>query len=228
MEEILIIGKSKLAKTISKYLIKNNVKYKLIRFRDLDFYKDKLQKYNIILITTKDDFIEETYKKIKAHINRNTAIFHFSGSLYFKNMTSIHPIFPFKNKTLDPIIFEKIIFTSENPRYVRTKLKWLKNKVIKIEKTKKTLYHALLSIYLNLPLIIKSTLENEISKKFNISKIYLQKVFLENIKNNQITGPIVRNDKKVIKLHLKSLLKTEYYLLYLATLNLWRKKNENR
>lgn len=226
-KNLLIIGNSKAAKNFSTYLKFKKIKYKIIPYRKIALTHLDFAKYKTVFILTSDNNIIEFYKKFKKYLKRDTSLFHFSGAFYHKKIVSIHPIFSFKKKTIKPKDFEKVIFTSEKPQYVKKQLRWLNNKIIKINPQQKPYYHAILSIYLNFPLIIKNILEKEINKNFKISTKYLEYVFLKNITDsvkskNDITGPIIRNDTTTIKKHLFSIKNTPYYSLYTSILKLWR------
>ncbi len=217
MNEIIIIGNSKAAINLSNYLKSIGLKNKIIPYRKTDSSENAIKKAKTVFILTKDDNIEKFYRKYRKII-KNKKLFHFSGALTFKNIISIHPLYPFSKKPLTQKEFEKIIFTSENPKYIKSNLKWLKNEIIKINPCQKPYYHAVVSIYFNFPLLILRDLSCLIEKKFKIPKKYLQEVFLKNLNNflktGEITGPIERKDQKTIETHLKAIKKTKLLNLY--------------
>lgn len=224
--DIILIGNSRASKNLSSYLKFRNIPHKKIPYRKINKYITHINKYSIIFVLTKDDEIMNFYTKYKRFINKKSLLLHFSGSLYTKHITSLHPLFSLKKKVLKPDDFEKIIFTSENPSYIKKNLKWFKNKIIKINPCDKPLYHALISIYLNFPLIIKKSIEDELIK-FKIPRNYLNYVFYRNIKDslnikNGLSGPVVRNDVKTIKSHLKVLKRTPFNSLYRSIIRIWR------
>ena len=229
---ILIIGKSKAALNFSRYLKILKIKSKIIPYRELKKYKDhltsnKIEKYCAVFILTRDEDIIPTYKRYLKGL-KNKRIFHFSGSVYHKCITSIHPIFSFPDKPIRNKDFKNIIFTSENPEKVKKTIPWFKNKIIKINKKDKIYYHSLLTIYFSFPLIIKRIIEKEM-KKFNIPRNYLHNLLKKKIenKNSNITGVLARNDKKIISKHLKSLKKTKYYGIYKEILKIWSDYENN-
>ncbi|MEW6013291.1 MAG: DUF2520 domain-containing protein [Elusimicrobiales bacterium] len=217
MNEIIIIGNSKAAINFSNYLKSIGVKNKIIPYRKTDSNKNAIKKAKTVFILTKDDNIQKFYRKYRKTI-KDKKLFHFSGALTFKDITSLHPIYPFSKKPLTQKEFEKIIFTSENPKYIKSNLKWFKNEIVKINPCQKPYYHAVVSIYLNFPLLILRDLSRLIEKKFKIPKKYLRAVFFKNLKNflktEEVTGPIERKDKKTIKRHLKAIKKTRLLNLY--------------
>ncbi|MGC9070164.1 MAG: DUF2520 domain-containing protein [Elusimicrobiales bacterium] len=224
--KILIIGKSKVAKSFSAYLRYRRINHKVIAYRKINSYAEKIKDYKTIFFISKDSEIDKFYRRFKKRIYPNAKLFHFSGSILHHKIVGMHPIFSFKEKPIAPFDFEKIIFTSEDPSYIRKNLKWFKNRIIKIKPEQRVMYHALLSIYLNFPLIIKE-ITHRLLIKYGIPSKYLNYVFERNIKDalnskKGITGPIARDDLKTIKKHLSALKKTEFLQLYKAILNLWR------
>lgn len=229
MSKIVLIGNSKSSVNLSSYLKSIRINHRIIPYRKSKFQKDKIKKAEVIFILTKDDEIEKFYNKNK-DILISKKLFHFSGAVTHKHIISIHPVFSFSKKTISKEEFEKIIFSSENPGYIKKNLKWFKNKVIKINPQEKAYYHSLLSVYFNFPLIIIRELSDRITRKFNISKNYLKYSFIKNferyIKTDEITGPIERNDKKTIKKHMKSLKNKRILSLYKEILKLARRRYE--
>lgn len=217
MSEIIIIGNSKAAINFSNYLKSIGLKNKIIPYRKTYLNEKSIKKAKTVFILTKDDSIKKFYLKNRKII-KDKKLFHFSGALTFKNIISLHPLYSFSKKPLTQKEFEKIIFTSENPKYIKLNLKWFKNKIIKINTYQKPYYHAIVSIYFNFPLIMLRDFSRLIGKKFKIPKKYLQEVFLKNLNNflktGEVTGPIERKDGETIKRHLKALKKTKLLNLY--------------
>lgn len=225
---IAIIGNSKSGINLKSYINSKGVKVKLIPYRKIKEHINDLQRSEIIFILTKDDEINRFYNNYKELLT-NKKLFHFSGSIYHKKITSLHPIFAFSRKPLSTKEFENIIFTSElSPALIKSQLNWFRNKIIQINPLEKPYYHALLSIYFNFPLIIIEELSTIISKRFKIPVWYLNYAFKKNLENyfrtKQITGPIERNDRSTITRHLKALKKTDLEGLYKAVLKLRRRK----
>ena len=220
MKRYLLIGNSKAAKNFSAYLKSKGINHKKTALRKLKFISKKLN-FDAFFILTKDDKIISTYNKYLKNLYK--PVFHFSGCIYHPYITSMHPIFSFNKKTISKEEFEKIIFTSEKPNEIKKNLPWFKNKIIQIKPSDKPYYHALLTIYFSFPFVIKNIVEKEI-KKFNIKPNYLNTIFRKKFTEKKITltGPLIRNDKKTLKKHLKILKGKKFYKLYNEIIKLWR------
>jgi len=227
MKKYLLIGNSKAAINFSSYLKSKGIKHSKVEFRKINLLKDKLNLFDVFFILTKDDKIIPVYKKYLKKLNK--PVFHFSGCIYHNKIVSMHPIFSFTKKPIPKKEFEKIIFTSENPKKIKEILPWFKNKIIEIKPKEKPYYHSLLTIYFSFPIIMKKIIEKEM-QKFSIDEDYLNKLFRKKFieKNITITGPIIRNDKKTIKKHLKALRKKPFFEIYLQLINLRREYEYKR
>ncbi|MEF3279353.1 MAG: DUF2520 domain-containing protein [Elusimicrobiota bacterium] len=232
MSEILIIGNSKASKNFSAYLNFIGLSHTILPLRKTIQYKSKIKEAKIIFILTKDDEILKFYSKNKKILS-GKKLFHFSGTVYDKNILSLHPIISFPKNPITGKEFEKIIFTSENPVKAKKELRWFKNKIININPENKSEYHMLLTILLNFPLILIENSYQVLVKKYHIPEKYLSNLILKTIQNyiennNQLTGPLIRKDFKTIKLHLKHLTRNPLRHIYYGFIKYCKEVYDNK
>jgi len=181
---------------------------------------------DLIIISTPDDKIEETINLLNSkNITKKDCIFlHISGALYIKselNIVSIHPMMSFTNYKNDLKRLASHYFSLQSDKdnlieVFTPIIKKISENFIIIKGNDKKFFH-LASVMINnfSTSLMKSSVE--IIKKLNISETdalnmllpLFEDVFI-NLKKNQdinksLTGPIIRNDKKTIDLHLKLL-----------------------
>ncbi|MCY6356276.1 Rossmann-like and DUF2520 domain-containing protein [Clostridium sp. ZS2-4] len=264
------IGAGKVGFSLGKYFSVNNMNVtgyysrtfqsalEASKFTDSKAYKnlEKLVKNSdTIFITTPDDSISDVWQDIERLQIKDKIICHTSGSIsskIFSNINnsgafgySIHPMFPFSDKfntykSLKDAYFS-IEGSEEQLEYLCSCFQSLGNKVITIDKDKKSLYHLSNVIVSNLVLSLLnlgcSYLEEcGINSDKSIEALFpLIENNIANLKNKgfieSITGPIERADIGTIQHHI-SVMKGKdieiYKSLSLNLLQLSKKKNPQR
>lgn len=264
------IGAGKVGFSIGKYFSVNNINVtgyysrtfqsalEASRFTDSKAYKnleELVQNSDTIFITTPDDSISDVWRDISCLQIKGKIICHTSGSIsskIFSNINnsgafgySIHPMFPFSDKFNTYKSLKNAYFSIEGSEeyleYLCNSFQSLGNKVITIDRDKKSLYHLSNVIVSNLVLSLLnlgcSYLEDcGISSDKSIEALFpLIENNIANLKNKgfteALTGPIERADLGTIKHHI-SVMKSKdiemYKSLSLNILQLSKKKNPER
>ena len=189
---------------------------------------DKLPKSDFIIVTINDDEIENVVNHLCKNIYLNTKhIFHTSGFLssnIFKNIDnnkiefhSIHPLISMPNIELAIENLPKAYFAIEgkNNKWMEEIVEIIGGKSFKILAEEKPYYHTSAVIIGNL-LVGLLKMSQVVAKRSNIDELTYMKYFnpliksvLENVTKSGIdsalSGPIQRNDKKMIEKQIKLL-----------------------
>lgn len=198
-------------------------------FTQSDFYTrlDMLiENCNVIFITTPDDIIKKVWNQIRKYDLKDKIICHSSGSLsssIFSDINtsgafgySIHPMCAFSDKFTTYKVLKEIYFSIEGDyKYLKTLISIftdMGNRVIVLDKDKKSLYH-----------LANVTVSNLVLSLLNIGCEYLEKCGIDKddcinalmplIENNidnikktgfvgALTGPVERRDLGTLKHHL--------------------------
>jgi predicted short-subunit dehydrogenase-like oxidoreductase (DUF2520 family) len=201
--EVLIVGNGRVATHWSKYLAGLGVAH-LIWARsseDIDTLITKSERTKSIFIAVSDDAINEIYQLIKPHLDKDTNVFHFSGSKTIEGVSSIHPLFSFPR---DPMTLEQyqgipLISSDLNlPTY-------LKNPKFTLDERQRELYYSLCVFAGNIPdLIITQALKSwreDLGLPDSLLSNYIEltmKKILMNPEFSSLTGPLKRNDQETI------------------------------
>lgn len=187
---------------------------------------------DMIWITTPDDQIESVVRQISTHSisqKNNKLILHASGVhsaailAPLKEMgyqtACAHPLLAFSNPISAQEKLKEVWFTiektDEENRLLIDLLTGCGNKFLFIDSDKKALYHAAACVLSNY-LVTLLNASYEIFEKTGIPKNDVQKAtapllesVIDNLKNKSckeaLTGPIKRNDKNTIRMHMESL-----------------------
>lgn len=264
------IGAGKVGFSLGKYFSVNNINVtgyysrtfqsalEASKFTDSKAYKnleDLVKNSDTIFITTPDDSISDVWREILYLQIKGKIICHTSGSIsskIFSNINnsgafgySIHPMFPFSDKFNTYKSLKNAYFSIEGSEeyleYLCSSFQSLGNKVITIDRDKKSLYHLSNVIVSNLILSLLnlgcSYLEDcGISSDKSMEALFpLIENNIANLKNKgfieAITGPIERADIGTIQHHI-SVMKSKdiemYKNLSLNILQLSKKKNPER
>ncbi|MGH2574200.1 MAG: Rossmann-like and DUF2520 domain-containing protein [Ignavibacteria bacterium] len=216
-------------KKSGKYSINYTVKNSKVKIN-----KEKINQSDIIFITTQDSKIKKVVNQLKGKsINlRNKFVFHTSGALASDILYplrpggcyagSFHPVQTFQSPAKNySRLFENIFIAAEGDQLALKKatyiIKSIRAKPLILSKENKILHHiccVIASNYLvtlirhitNFKKILKNGFKNR--RFFSIYEPLTSQT-LKNIKSrgilNSLTGPVERNDKETIKLHLRTL-----------------------
>lgn len=253
------IGAGKVGVSLGKYFSINalNVKGYYSRnvnsareaaeFTESNFYVEigkLVESCNAIFITTSDDIIEKIWNQIRKYDLKGKIICHSSGSLSSSIFScintsgafgySIHPMCAFSDKFTTYKILKKIYFSIEGDfKYLETLVSifdHIGNKVIVLDKNKKTLYHLANVTVSNLVLSLLDIgcqyLKNcGIDKKDCIGALMpLIENSIQNIKNkgftDALTGPVERGDVGTLRRHLNVIPREDLELYRRLSMNL--------
>ncbi|WP_446899715.1 Rossmann-like and DUF2520 domain-containing protein [Clostridium sp. LBM24168] len=215
---------------VEGYYSKNlNSAKEAAEFTESNFYNglnELIENCNVIFITTPDDIIKKVWDQIRKYNLKGKIICHSSGSLsssIFSDINtsgafgySIHPMCAFSDKFSTYKVLKKIYFSIEGDcKYLEALISiftHMGNRVIVLDKTKKSLYH-----------LANVTVSNLVLSLLNIGCEYLKNCGIDekdcmnslmplienniaNIKNKgflgALTGPVERGDIETLKCHL--------------------------
>lgn len=189
------------------------------------------EKGDIVILAVPDDKINEVIKELDGSklLWSKKFVFHCSGLLSSKILdplknkgaftASVHPIFSFSQKKIDPKLFKGIYFGLEgNQKAISASkeiIQDLEGQAIIIKAKDKPLYHTACSIASNYLIVLLDT-ALELMKKMNLKEelalqalLPLMQGTLHNVKkfktSQALTGPLMRSDKKSVESHLDSL-----------------------
>ncbi len=253
------VGAGRVGVSLGKYFSVHNLKVsgyysrngnsakEAARFTNSLFYtelKDLIKNCNVIFITTPDDVIPKIWTEIKNYNLKDKIICHTSGSLsssIFSNINTLgafgystHPMCAFSDKFNAYKSLDKVYFSIEGDELYLNQLKdffnLLGNKVILIDKYKKTLYHVANVTVSNLVLslldigcnyLTNCGIDNETALSALMPLIESN---INNIKEsgfiNALTGPVERMDIDTIKHHLSAIPEEDALLYKHLSLNL--------
>lgn len=260
--KIGFIGAGHVGYTLSKYLNDNyhnvvGIYSKKIedaidcaRFSISEYYTNLIMLINdcdTLFLTVNDDAIKDVVLELENLDVKNKTLIHTSGSItsdIFDNLKnnnycySLHPIYAFNDLYSSYKEFRSAYLTLEGPAIKEAEIMALfNNRVLKINKDSKYLYHAGCVMISNLICALTSCAE-DLFKSINIDNLNIfMPLILNNINNiknvgsyKALTGPILRNDIGTIRNHLNVLdddLKKIYIPLSLKLCEMSKKINNN-
>ncbi|HCY74503.1 MAG TPA: hypothetical protein DHV28_01150 [Ignavibacteriales bacterium] len=229
----LIVGSGKLSKHLQNYFSLKNISFKVWnRHSNIQFESLALDaKYILVLIS--DDEIVEFIKEHKSKPLEEKIWIHCSGMLSTSLAESAHPLMTFMDSLYSLETYESISFITERNRKIFKDLfPDLQNKSYEINKDEKVFYHAMCVLSGNFTAFIWKYFfdylkSQDISE--SAAKVYLKAV-AENLisSDNPLTGPIQRNDVKVIEKHNKALNGHPIANVYLAFLDAYNKMKKEK
>ena len=205
--------------------------------RNIDFYKDNtgcIKKCNILFICTPDDSIEEACSQLVKTAGKKLTgkvLIHFSGAKTLSVLesarkavgavASIHPIKSFASfedsiKSLSGTVWGVTIpegFPQHEAEFISYFIKKLRGKIIKVEDSKKSLYHSAACVSSNY-LVSLINYAVKIHENIGINPedslaglMGLIEGTVRNIKKlgtrKSLTGPIARGDTGTVEQHLR-------------------------
>ena len=221
----LIVGGGRVAAHFAAYFDLLGVEYLRWNRTGSTELKSQAEKCDKILLAVKDDSLEEFISKLITEFPTGKTIIHFSGALEIKGAESVHPLMTFADKiyTLDE--YKRIPFvTVENKAHFKELFPELPNPSYEIPSDKKTLYHALLTVAGNFPVILWKSVSSYLEKETGLPKKVMQPYLRKTLDNffyseDSLTGPFARKDIGTIEKHLDSLRDSELLNIYKAFKN---------
>ena len=175
-------------------------------FEDL---KKHLETAQIIWLAISDRSIVPFFDE---HLKNTTAkVVHFSGALYDPRITGAHPLMSFPESLLDNEVYGNVHFAvDESVNDLKDLLPGFENASFKVPADQKALYHALCVTAGNFPQLLWSMTLKEF-RNLNVPdqavELYLKQIteLFISLKEQSLTGPLVRADNETIEKNLSAL-----------------------
>lgn len=224
-----IVGSGRVALHMARFFELEEIEYiSWSRKQDSTDVSNKLSKCDIILVLISDKNIEGFIKENKGL--KTKTLIHFSGALYSRKISGVHPLMTFGEQMYDLKTYRSIPFIYEEGFQFSKIFPKLRNKSYPIKPEKKGLYHALCVISGNFSVMLWQKVKQDFEEKLNLPwqslLPYLEQTFknIESDIDKSMTGPIVRDDTDTIKNNIRSLEEKEWKDLYIAFEKAYRRK----
>ncbi|MDA3809114.1 MAG: DUF2520 domain-containing protein [Spirochaetaceae bacterium] len=216
-----IIGDGRMATHFVRYLKLSEIPYNQWS-RKCNSQEDPveyLQGSRAVFLLIKDDAIAGFVKDHPGLEHMNPL--HFSGSLYLKDVPSIHPLMTFSNNMYSLEKYQSIPFIFEKGKVSLSDiLPELPNPSRALDFDKKSLYHSLSVMSGNFTTMLWQKafrdFENKLELDSDLLFPYMEQTF-ENLKTdweNALTGPLARKDEETIQRNMRALENDPYLEVY--------------
>jgi len=215
-----IVGDGRMATHFARYLELSGIPFKQWSRKTSsedpsDYFKDT----RAVFLLIRDDAIA-SYVEEHPGLKERTLI-HFSGSLYLKEIPSIHPLMTFTKGLYSLEKYRNIPFIHEKGKIsLRDILPELPNPVQAMDVRQKSLYHSLCVLSGNFTTMLWQKAFSDFDEKLNLDDHllipYMEQTF-ENLKNNRaeaLTGPLARRDEATVERNLEALEGDKYQNVY--------------
>jgi predicted short-subunit dehydrogenase-like oxidoreductase (DUF2520 family) len=235
----LIVGSGRLSKHLQKYFSQLGLSFQ-VWHRSLGTHiETSLESSDVVCLAIADSAIENFASSHPQLLLKK--LVHFSGAKFISNIQGAHPLSAFSNDLYELSTYRKIPFVLDSFDGINPHLHSFDSLFPKLENPNFTIrgdlkpsYHARCVLLGN----FTTLLWEEIGAKFSSSVNLPPSVLLEFLNqtfvnlsgaieqfektkqlNSVLTGPLVRNDKSTIDLHLKTLAGTPEFILYQSFIN---------
>ncbi len=208
---VLLIGRGRLAQHLKYWnsLLENpNSLLQWDRTQKTETLNFYLGQCNLVWLAISDSSLVEFYEN---HIQSfNIKTLHFSGALNDTRMLCAHPMMSFPKVLLPVETYRKIHFIINGFENLTEALPSFNNNFSILNQKNKSLYHALCVMAGNFPQMLWSEVAknlNELEVPPQALDIYIRQITENylNLKEQALTGPLVRNDQKTISDNIFSL-----------------------
>lgn len=208
---VLLIGRGRLAQHLKYWnsLLENpNSLLQWDRTQKTETLNFYLGQCNLVWLAISDTSLIEFYEN---HIQSfNIKTLHFSGALNDARMLCAHPMMSFPKALLPVETYRKIHFIINGFENLTEALPSFNNNFSILNQKNKSLYHALCVMAGNFPQMLWSEVAknlNELEVPPQALDIYIRQITENylNLKEQALTGPLVRNDQKTISNNIFSL-----------------------
>lgn len=221
MHKILLVGSGRLSQHLIYWnsLQKSPVQVSTWnrKTHTIEDLKNKIQSADLIWLAISDSslvsFFEEHLSDAKAKV------VHFSGALHDSRMISAHPLMSFPVKLMPADVYPRIHFALTGSQNLQQVLPGFINSFSLIDEKQKAFYHSLCVVAGNFPQLLWNESLSEF-RKLNIPteavETYIQQItqnFVQ-LKENSLTGPLVRKDQVTIEKNLKALENSKLKKIY--------------
>ncbi|MGQ9643877.1 MAG: DUF2520 domain-containing protein [Ignavibacterium sp.] len=226
-DSFLIIGNGKLSKHFQRYFTLKEISFNLYTKNSNTQLKELIKAANKILILVNDDSLEKVIQELASQISEHQILIHCSGMLSTNLAESAHPLMTFSENLYDLDVYEKIPFITErNRKSFKELFPKLNNPSFEIDPDDKILYHAYCVMSGNFTTILWNKFfyfleSRKIPKTAAIEYLKMTSHNLIHL-DKPLTGPLARNDLKVIEKHLKSLSGNSMQKVYLAMIDVYK------
>lgn len=232
-DSFLIIGNGKLSKHFQRYFTLKEISFNLYTKNSSTQLKELIKSANKILILVNDDSLEKVIQELASQISEHQTLIHCSGMLSTNLAESAHPLMTFSDNLYDLDVYEKIPFITErNRKSFKELFPKLNNPSFEIDPEDKILYHAYCVMSGNFTTILWNKFFHflESRKIPRTAAIEYLKMTLHNLihLDKPLTGPLERNDLKVIEKHLTSLSGNSMQKVYSAMIDVYREMDKEK
>lgn len=209
---ILLIGSGRLAKHLKHWHSLLNTTSRLSvwsrRLESTETLKELLKTHSHLWLAISDSSLSDFYATALSEYKGQ--IVHFSGAFQHPAMVSAHPLMSFSHELYDLQTYQKIHFALTDIEKIETALPGFTNSFTALKPEDKALYHALCVMSGNLPQLLWSQ-TFKIFKTLGIPDTAVDRYILQitqnfvNLKQESVTGPLVRRDHITINKNITSL-----------------------
>lgn len=231
----LIIGNGRVARHFSHFMESSG--FALSRWHrgvPLPVLKQSLATSSHVIVAISDDAIEGFAAE---HLNHFSGVkIHFSGAAVVPGVHGAHPLMTFGQKMYAVPFYSTIPFVVEDdaPDF-NDLLPGFRNQHVRIKKSDKARYHALVAMAGNLSCLLWQRMFAAFEKDFGFdAKIglpYMQQQ-AENLESDYkaaLTGPLARGDQETIKKHLNVLAQEpQWQAVYQAFVTAYQQQGDGR
>ena len=214
----LLLGNGKLARHLHHYFKLKNIPHEHHEnARNLDrSFEEKLEKASFVWILVSDRAIAEVAEKIRSK-RPSGSLVHASGGTAVPGVLTLHPLNTFGPDFYELPVYEKTSFTvikeewADQPEALISFFQTLPQPRQEIRAESRASYHAACVMTANFPQILWNAVFSEIEKTPGYASSHFEPLlkqaahnFLE-LKDEALTGPLVRGDQATIDRHLDTL-----------------------
>ena len=235
----LLLGSGKLARHLHHYFHLKSIPHchsEDARNLDTAAFESKLERASFVWILTSDRAITEVAEKIRAKKPEVTLV-HASGSLSVPGVYTLHPLNTFGPDFYEISVYLKTAFTviteewADQPEALVSFFKNVPNPRQEIRAEARAFYHAACVMTSNFPQILWSAVFSEIEKKLGQPSAHFEPLlkqasanFLE-LRNQSLTGPLVRGDQSTIDRNLQALAGSELLGIYQSFVQFYQSRS---
>lgn len=224
----LLIGNGQLSKHLANYFRLSNIAFLTWSRNSQGKLPQLISLSDKIIVLINDDEIENFISKSRVGFEEKIWI-HCSGSLTIPFAEGVHPLMTFTNELYDLDTYRQIPFITEIGKKKFSQLfPELSNPTFQIKSELKPYYHAWCVISGNFTTIIWQKFFEILENRFGINKKnafpYLNTITKNLLLNSSsLTGPLQRNDKKIIKKNILALKDDPFEDVYKSFVKTYKK-----
>lgn len=211
VQTVLLIGSGRLAKHLNHWNSLLNQPHELLfwnRIMDTALLPVLMERADSVWLAISDRALIPFYESHLAAFTK--PVIHFSGALNDDRLLSAHPLMSFPYELLDDAVYSHIHFAIYGRETLAEILPGFKNTFTVLKASEKSLYHALCVLAGNFPQILWNHTAAEMQKLGlppEALDIYVAQIAANylSLKDQSLTGPIVRGDRETIEKNIRSL-----------------------